>query len=119
MSRVRVLQSALKFFIEIIPFYRDYTVAKKTSAENEVNSEKAESNRKKEKDSGKTSDKNTIEDLKKYFRESFAELKKVQWPTRRQAMGETVVVLITVVFLTSLVVLFDKILEWGFGFILK
>jgi len=94
-------------------------VAKKTPAENELNNTKAESTKKKEKDSDKASDKNTIEDFKKYVKDSFSELKKIQWPTRRQAMGETVVVLITVVFLTSMVVLFDKILEWGFSFIFK
>ena len=36
----------------------------------------------------------SIGDLKKYFKDSFSELKKVHWPTRKQAIGETIIVII-------------------------
>ena len=92
-------------------------MAKKSSTDNEI--EKNSDSGHKKSDSSKISDtnKNSIEDLKKYFKDSFDELKKVHWPTRKQATGETIVVLITVVFLTSLVYLIDNSLSWLFAFI--
>ena len=52
-----------------------------------------------------------------FFKEILAELKKVQWPTRKQAMGETLVVLIVVIFITGLIVFYDFILGIVFNFI--
>ena len=40
---------------------------------------------------------------RQFFREVRQELKKVNWPTRRELFAYTVVVLVTVVVLTSLV----------------
>lgn len=92
-------------------------MAKKSSTDSEI--EKNSDSGNKKSDSGKVSDtnKNSIEDLKKYFKDSFAELKKIHWPTRKQATAETIVVLITVVFLTSLVYIIDNSLSWLFSFI--
>ena len=42
-----------------------------------------------------------------YFSEVAAELKKVNWPTRREVVNSTLVVLIAVVFMTALVFGFD------------
>lgn len=94
-------------------------MAKKSSTEKEIEKDPESGNRKDKSESGKNSNttKNSIGDLKKYFKDSFNELKKIQWPTRRQATVETIVVLITVVFLTSLVYLIDNFLSWLFAFI--
>ena len=94
-------------------------MAKKSSTEKEIEKTPEPDKKKDKTDSAKNSTdlKKSFEDLKQFTKESFSELKKIHWPTRRQAMGETVVVLITVVFLTSLVVLFDKVLAWLFSFI--
>jgi len=93
-------------------------VAKKSSAEKEIEKNPG-SGKKKDVDSVKSSKdfKQSVEDLRQFLKDSLTELKKIQWPTRRQAIGETIVVLITVIFLTSLVVVFDKILPWLFSYI--
>jgi preprotein translocase subunit SecE len=94
-------------------------VVKKVQVEKE--SESPEEKKKKDKvTSGKNFDlKKSFEDLKKYLKESFSELKKIHWPTRRQVFGETVVVIITVVFFSILVLVFDKILSGLFNYILN
>ncbi len=44
---------------------------------------------------------------RQYFGEVKSELKKVTWPTRREVINSTVVVLIAVVVMTSLIFGFD------------
>jgi preprotein translocase subunit SecE len=44
---------------------------------------------------------------RQYFGEVKGELKKVAWPTRREVVNSTIVVLIAVVFMTSLIFGFD------------
>ena len=44
---------------------------------------------------------------RQYLAEVRAELKKVAWPTRREVVNSTIVVLIAVVFMTSLIFGFD------------
>jgi preprotein translocase subunit SecE len=44
-----------------------------------------------------------------YLGEVAAELRKVNWPTRREVFNSTMVVLIAVVFMTSLVFGFDYV----------
>jgi preprotein translocase subunit SecE len=104
------------FYLEYSRFYK---VAKKSSTEKEIEKTPDPENRKEKTDSNKTSRdlQKSFEDLKQYLRESLTELKKIHWPTRRQALGETTVVLITVIFLTILVIMFDKLLEILFSFI--
>ena len=94
-------------------------MAKKSSTEKEIEKTPEPENKKDKADSKKTSRdlKKSIEDLRQYFKDSFSELKKIHWPTRRQAMGETMVVLITVIFLTLLVVFFDKMLTMIFNMV--
>ncbi|MPY80616.1 MAG: preprotein translocase subunit SecE [Actinophytocola sp.] len=47
----------------------------------------------------------------RYLRESVAELRKVIWPTRKQMVTYTIVVIVFVIFMVSLVALLD----WAFG----
>lgn len=42
-----------------------------------------------------------------YFGESYAELKKVKWPTRKELTSYTLVVLFTVVFVTLYFIVLD------------
>ena len=42
-----------------------------------------------------------------YLREVRAELKKVAWPSRKEIINSTIVVLIAVVFMTTLIFGFD------------
>jgi preprotein translocase subunit SecE len=44
---------------------------------------------------------------RQYLAEVRAELKKVAWPTRREVVNSTIVVLIAVVFMTSLIFGYD------------
>lgn len=93
-------------------------MAKKSSTEKEIEKNPESENKKDNSQSVKDSNnKNSIEDLRQYFKDSFNELKKIQWPSRKQATIETIVVLITVVFLTTLVYLTDNFLSWIFSFI--
>lgn len=54
-----------------------------------------------------------------YFKESKDELLKVVWPTRKQVTEITIAVLILVVFIASLLGLFDYILAKGLTFFLN
>ncbi|UOF91878.1 preprotein translocase subunit SecE [Fodinisporobacter ferrooxydans] len=42
-----------------------------------------------------------------YFKEGVSELKRVRWPNRKQTINYTAVVIITVLFLSVVVYLFD------------
>jgi len=55
--------------------------------------------------------KESFEKTRTFIKEVMAELKKVQWPSRRQALGETLVVLIVVIFITCLIQFYDFILN--------
>lgn len=100
-------------------------MAKKTSSSDKKDEKNKDNNNEvveKKKDKSDSSNVKTkvtegFVSLKKYVKDSFNELKKVQWPTRKQALGETVVVIITVIFFTSLTILFDRVLGWFFGII--
>ncbi len=46
---------------------------------------------------------------RRYISEANAELRKVNWPTRREVFNSTMVVLVCVVFMTSLVFGFDYV----------
>jgi preprotein translocase subunit SecE len=48
---------------------------------------------------------------REFLREVKGELRKVVWPTREEVRNYSILVLITVVFFTTLVALLD----WGFG----
>ncbi|MDL5155410.1 preprotein translocase subunit SecE [Actinomycetospora termitidis] len=50
---------------------------------------------------------NVLQRLRRFLREVVAELRKVHWPTRRQIVVYTVVVLVFVAFMVTLVGLLD------------
>ena len=45
--------------------------------------------------------------VRQYLSEAKAELNKVAWPTRKEVVNSTIIVLICVVVMTSLIFLFD------------
>ena len=52
-----------------------------------------------------------------YFKGVKNEWSKVSWPTRKQVVVETVIVLIVVAFFTIVVFLMDKLFIWLLGLI--
>jgi preprotein translocase subunit SecE len=56
---------------------------------------------------------------REYLGEVRAEMRKVAWPTRKEVVNSTIIVLIAVVVMTSLIFLFDyasgKFVLWLFG----
>lgn len=50
--------------------------------------------------------------LKKFFREVRIEMQKVAWPSRNDVIGQTIVVLVFVAFLTICVSFFDEVLSF-------
>lgn len=71
---------------------------------------KAKSKEKKEKKDKKNN--NFIQDFILFSQDSWAEFKKIEWPTHKQAINESIVVLMTVVFIVALVNLYDFISAW-------
>ncbi len=53
-----------------------------------------------------------------YFRETIGELKKVNWPTRREAINLTGIVLLVVIGMTAFLGLLDYIFTQVFALIL-
>ena len=48
-----------------------------------------------------------------FFKDSFAELKKVTWPSRDEVLASTKVVLVTILLLALVLGIFDVILYQG------
>jgi preprotein translocase subunit SecE len=59
---------------------------------------------------------NTFRDnaITRYFRETWAELKKVRWPTRQEAQNLTLVVLAVTVTMAAILGLMDAFYSWLF-----
>jgi len=53
----------------------------------------------------------------RFFRETVAELKKVNWPTRKEATQLTVIVLLVVIAMSTLLGVLDYLFSRLFGFI--
>ena len=53
-----------------------------------------------------------------YFRETYFELRKVSWPTRREAVNLTVIVILVTTFLAIMLGLLDWIYSMIFGLFL-
>jgi preprotein translocase subunit SecE len=62
---------------------------------------------------------NKINELIQFNKDSWAEFRKIQWPSRKQALSESLVVLITVVFIVALVNLYDVVSGWLLHFIFQ
>ena len=54
-----------------------------------------------------------------FIRGTIEELKKVTWPTKREAINSTIVVLIAVVFCSVLIWVVDTVLSIGFRLIMQ
>jgi preprotein translocase subunit SecE len=52
--------------------------------------------------------------ITRYFRETWAELKKVRWPTRQEAQNLTLVVLAVTVGMAAILGLMDAFYSWLF-----
>ncbi len=61
----------------------------------------------------------SLKNLQQFVKDSWAEFKKIQWPTPRQAINESIVVLIVVVFIIGLVNLYDMFSGYLLSFILQ
>ncbi|PIQ24128.1 preprotein translocase subunit SecE [bacterium (Candidatus Blackallbacteria) CG17_big_fil_post_rev_8_21_14_2_50_48_46] len=76
---------------------------------------KAKPKEKKEKEASK----NPIQEFTQFSKDSWTEFKKIQWPTRKQALNESIVVLVTVVFIILLVKGYDLFSGWLLHFIFQ
>jgi preprotein translocase subunit SecE len=54
----------------------------------------------------------------RYLRETWFELKKVSWPTRREAINLTVIVVVVTSFLAITLGLMDRLFAAAFGLLL-
>ncbi|MDY7042419.1 MAG: preprotein translocase subunit SecE [Chloroflexota bacterium] len=54
----------------------------------------------------------------RYFKETWAELKKVNWPTRREALNLTLIVLAVTAFMAVFLGVVDLFFSWAFSVIL-
>lgn len=57
--------------------------------------------------------------LQQFIKDSWSEFRKIQWPTPRQVTNESIVVLLTVVFMIALINFYDFISSFILGFILQ
>jgi len=67
----------------------------------------------------KTASRKKTPGIVRYFREMIAELRKVNWPTRRQATQLTIIVLVVVVLTSIFLGSMDFIFARLFAFILS
>jgi preprotein translocase subunit SecE len=55
----------------------------------------------------------------KYLKETRAELRKVNWPNRQEALNLTLIVVAFTVFMAALLGIIDYIFAWVFGLIIR
>ena len=55
----------------------------------------------------------------KYFKETRAELKKVSWPSRQEALNLTLIVVAFTIFMAALLGIIDYFFAWVFGLIIR
>ena len=55
----------------------------------------------------------------RYFKETRAELRKVSWPTRQEALNLTLIVVGFTIFMAALLGIIDYIFAWVFGLIIR
>lgn len=67
----------------------------------------------------KTSERRQPNAIQRYFRETVGELRKVNWPTRKEATNLTIVVLIVVISMGTLLGALDFIFTRLFALILS
>jgi len=49
----------------------------------------------------------------KFFKEVKSEMKKVVWPSRKQVVNNTLIVIAVVVIVGVVIAIFDTIFQWG------
>jgi preprotein translocase subunit SecE len=54
----------------------------------------------------------------RYFKETWGELKKVNWPTKREALNLTLIVLAVTAFMAIFLGVIDLFFTWAFSLIL-
>ena len=54
----------------------------------------------------------------RYFKETRAELRKVSWPTRQEALNLTLIVVAFTIFMAALLGIIDYIFAWVFSLII-
>jgi len=91
-------------------------MAKATKKETEAN--KASGSKKDGKKKAKE-EQSSLKNLQQFMKDSWTEFNKIQWPTPRQAINESIVVLIVVVFIIGLVNLYDMFSGFLLSFILQ
>jgi preprotein translocase subunit SecE len=57
--------------------------------------------------------------ITRYFKETRAELRKVNWPTRQEALNLTLIVVGFTILMAVLLGLIDYIFAWIFGLIIR
>ncbi len=55
----------------------------------------------------------------RYFKETRAELRKVNWPTRQEALNLTLIVVGFTIFMAALLGIIDYLFAWVFGLIIR
>jgi len=55
----------------------------------------------------------------RYFKETRAELRKVTWPTRQEALNLTLIVVGFTISMAALLGIIDRIFAWVFGLIIR
>ena len=91
-------------------------------AENEkiekVDSTRSETGAKKDKKPEKKSKPGVFARIDQWFKETKAELKKVQWPTRKQTINNTLIVIACVIVVGIFIGLFDLVAQEGIRLLL-
>ncbi len=57
--------------------------------------------------------------LQRFYRETVGELRKVSWPTRREAANLTLIVMVVIAAMVVVLGLFDALFSWLLGLLLS
>ena len=50
--------------------------------------------------------------ISKFFRDVFSEVKKITWPSRKQVVNNTIIVIIAIIIIGAVIAGFDAVLGW-------
>jgi len=54
-----------------------------------------------------------VEKIRKYYKETVAELRKMTWPTREELIGSTIVTIVVSFVIAIFIGIVDKLLTYG------
>ena len=60
-----------------------------------------------------------ISNLRQYFQESWAELRKVSWPDRQTVINLTLIVIGVSIVVGAYIAILDSVLHWGLSQVFK